>query len=211
VKTSLTPRSFLGLAVENVYLRKTVRFLTEKVKTLSKLVKTDQLTGILNRFGLEDEFDRMLSGALRYGRHLTIAEFDIDHFKTVNDTYGHLAGDVVLKRVAQIIKSNLRNTDIVARSGGEEFFVFLDETPYQDAPIPLERIRQKIAAEKFSIGGRVFSVTISGGYAAYTPDVKPNFLSPEAKSGLQKLLYEKADSALYEAKNSGRDRIRGRQ
>jgi len=156
---------------------------------------TDKLTGVSNRqtllVALIDEVDR----ANRYGRPLSVAFVDIDHFKAVNDSYGHAAGDVVLRGVAQVIQGNLRATDTVGRYGGEEFMLLLTETDVEAGAVLTEKLRNLVAKQKFAIGpGQEISVTISIGIAG-------------GSGGALRTdnLVRDADAAMYSAKSLGRN------
>jgi diguanylate cyclase (GGDEF)-like protein len=133
----------------------------------------------------------------RYGSRVCVLLLDVDHFKRVNDTYGHLAGDAVLVSVGQILRTRVRSTDVAGRYGGEEFCVLLPETDLEPGRELAERLRQHIAAERFpAAGGAVFHVTCSVGLAHFD-------------SARQKVtdLLQAADEALYRAKQQGRDRV----
>jgi diguanylate cyclase (GGDEF)-like protein len=121
---------------------------------------------------------------------------DLDHFKKVNDTMGHLAGDYVLKETAELLKKSLRKSDVAARYGGEEFAVLLPETPQEGAFILAERIREKLASTCFNYGEQAIYVTMSIGIAAYSPKTDSSNAD----------LIKKADTALYRAKEGGRNR-----
>lgn len=164
---------------------------------LEALSTHDGLTGLYNH----REFQRQMDGAIahfrRYGRPFALLMLDLDHFKVVNDTHGHQAGDEVLRAVADRIRAEVRPTDQVARYGGEEFAVILSETPGPGALAVAERIRAAIAARPIAFGeGAVpITITISIGVAAFPED---------AGSGTQ--IVAAADQALYAAKNAGRNR-----
>jgi diguanylate cyclase (GGDEF)-like protein len=121
---------------------------------------------------------------------------DLDHFKKVNDTMGHLAGDYVLKETAELLKKSLRKSDVAARYGGEEFAVLLPETPQEGAFILAERIREKLASTCFNYGEQAIYVTMSIGIAAYSHKTDSSNAD----------LIKKADTALYRAKEGGRNR-----
>jgi two-component system, cell cycle response regulator len=167
-----------------------------KNRLLEELALTDSLTGLQNRRAVEAWGGRQLSGAARHGFPLWVVLIDVDHFKKVNDTYGHEAGDTVLKRFAEIIKSHTRYSDISGRIGGEEFVQVLTHSNEEGVRIVVERLRSQFAAEKFDFGGPV-TVTASFGVAGFWGKRAPEFSEIMAK----------ADAALYRAKNLGRNRI----
>jgi diguanylate cyclase (GGDEF)-like protein/PAS domain S-box-containing protein len=170
------------------------KLLTQK---LHELAVTDDLTGISNRRHFFDNATRELFRSKRASRPLSIIMFDIDHFKSVNDTYGHAVGDEVLKKIAARISSNLRSLDIYARYGGEEFIICLPETSLEDAKNAAERIR-KIVEETImqDTNNNDFKVTISLGVASLSHD----------SDALEQII-EQADKALYKAKQGGRNRV----
>lgn len=202
---------------ENCRLRAENRRLEEENKELKDQAIHDPLTGLLNKRAFGEIFERSFAEALRYRRPLAVVMADIDHFKEVNDTYGHQAGDKVLKEVAGILGKALRKNDIVARYGGEEFIIVLDLTPSNElekttydkaresAKIPLERIRQMVEAAVIQDDSkRDIKITISLGYTIFYP-------SDRKSQPSQKALIETADEALYEAKNTGRNRVVGKE
>ena len=164
------------------------------------------LTGLLRREAILDQLDRELERALRYMRPLTIAMADLDHFKEVNDRYGHLAGDSLLRRVAQVIAGGMRSTDWIGRYGGEEFLLVLPETEIWGAAAVAEKIRSLVQATMVPMeDGTPARVTISIGLADIAEIAGPR----EAKITGRDLIAA-ADRSLYEAKNAGRNRIRPR-
>jgi diguanylate cyclase (GGDEF)-like protein len=156
----------------------------------------DQLTGLFNRTYFDETFSQQLSLAKRYDTDLTILFLDIDNFKEVNDTYGHLAGDEVLKQTAAIINLEKRDSDIAARFGGEEFILLMSHTDSINAFILAERIRKEIEVHPFSHKDLTIRITISGGLASY----------PLNSDNPARLL-AMADSALYLSKGAGKNRI----
>ncbi|MDD5593979.1 MAG: GGDEF domain-containing protein [Candidatus Margulisbacteria bacterium] len=201
---------------ENSRLRAENRRLEEENKELKDQAIHDPLTGLLNKRAFGEMFERVLAEALRYRHPLAVVMADIDHFKIVNDTYGHQAGDKVLKEVAGILGKALRKNDIVARYGGEEFILVLNLTPSNElekttydkaresARIPLERIRQMVEAAVIQDEKkRDVKVTISLGYAILYPSDRKSELS-------RQMLIGAADEALYEAKHAGRNRVVGK-
>lgn len=172
---------------------KKINFMYSHTRHLSL---TDPLTGLYNRRHLDNNLEREFLRAKRYKNELSIAVIDIDFFKKVNDTYGHLCGDYVLKEVAYMILDTLRKTDMVFRYGGEEFVAILTETPIDKAVIPLERLRNAVENYPFVYNGEKFQVTISIGVSSTKKETETSgeFL-------------DFADKALYFAKNQGRNRV----
>ncbi len=166
-------------------------------RQLEELSITDELTKLYNRRHinrkLEDEYRR----ATRYKRPLSCLMFDADHFKSVNDTYGHSFGDIVLKEIAQIIMDTARTVDVCGRYGGEEFILLLPDTEMDRATIVGERIRQKVEAHEFKNEEHSIRRTISVGLSAL----------PDARIKDEFALVEWADKALYEAKQTGRNKL----
>src|SRR5262249_54315501 len=139
-----------------------------------------------------------LSRALRYSKPLTIAVIDADHFKALNDTHGHAAGDMVLKKLAAMLRSSFRQSDTAGRYGGEEFVVILPETDIESARRKVESLREAIANTRIKLRGREQSlrVTISAGLASY----------PEDGADVAEL-FATADERMFEAKHEGRNRV----
>lgn len=159
---------------------------------LSRAATTDPLTGLLNRRA----FDATLDGLLQQGKPACIAIVDLDHFKRVNDRWGHEAGDRVLTAFAEIVRATLRNQDIVARLGGEEFGIILPGADIERARFVCERVRDLVARASFPVDGAVLRVTISIG------------LAPAGPGATRSAVLRLADEALYRAKADGRDRLR---
>ena len=182
--------------VISVLLGAAFGFLLVRVKILGQKVDTsvitDQLTGLYNRTWLNNRLQQQHEQYQRYQTELSIILLDIDHFKNINDTYGHNAGDEVLVKVAQLIRESSRNTDSYGRWSGEEFLMMLPNTSLAGAETKAEAIRKKIADEVFSIG----QVTCSMGVTEITS-------TEQQPHDLIKL----ADHALYEAKSIGRNRV----
>jgi two-component system cell cycle response regulator len=173
------------------------RQLEAKNLLLGELALTDALTGLPNRRALEDWATRLLSGALRYGFSFLVVLADLDHFKAVNDTYGRDAGDSVLKKFSEILKTNSRRSDICGRIGGEEFLFILTHTTEENARVVVERIRRELEATKFDFAGSRVTVTASFGLASLEATGTADF----------KQLVTQADGALYAAKHTGRNRM----
>jgi diguanylate cyclase (GGDEF)-like protein len=168
---------------------------------LASMVLTDPLTGCLNRRGFDQALTREVGRATRAGSEFALLAVDLDHFKQVNDTYGHLAGDVVLRAVGALLVKAGRAGDVVARVGGEEFAILLAETGSAGAHLFATRLCELIREFPFEIGSHVTPVTIttSIGVAVGSPRGVPNFAE---------LLWSRADDALYDAKRAGRDAVR---
>ena len=156
---------------------------------------TDGLTGAGNRISLDAVMDRELDQCNRYGHPLSLLIVDLDHFKSINDTHGHMVGDYVLKTVAKTIQASCRSADLTFRYGGEEFVVLLHKTDVAGAKIGAERLRRTIENLELNCGAEAISVTASIGSASLCHG-----------EGKQSLL-ERADQALYQAKESGRNRV----
>ncbi len=161
---------------------------------MEKMATTDGLTGLLNHRSFQARADEALSTARRYGRKCSFVLTDIDHFKSVNDTYGHPTGDMVLRGVAKILRQQVRDSDIVARYGGEEFAIIMPETDAAGARVITERIREAIRAEVFQTEMGPLKVTMSLGIAT----------SPDDAAEKQPLI-DLADQCLYHAKRNGRN------
>jgi len=169
----------------------------EALNSLAEASHRDGLTGIYNRRFLEESIAKEFNCAHRYGRAISLIMIDIDHFKHINDTHGHLSGDEVLRTTAKRLEALVRQTDTLGRYGGEEFGVLLPETTSDGAQIFAERTRSSIAASAVTSGGTAIHVTISIGVAQY-----------HDKMTRYEDLIQDADAALYEAKNAGRNCMR---
>jgi diguanylate cyclase (GGDEF)-like protein len=166
------------------------------LKNLQVMVNQDSMTQLVNYRHFFELLDQEAYRAKRYDTHLSLLFIDIDHFKSVNDNYGHPTGDLVIKSVAHCLKSSLRESDVAARYGGEEFAVILPHTDQKGALIVAERLRNMIAEIKVDDGSQFFSVTASCGVTTVTGKMDASAL----------LLVEQADQALYQAKKQGRNR-----
>jgi len=178
------------------------RFLVYE-RELINLATTDALTGIYNRRHFIDVAGHQMEQARRYGRPLSLILLDIDHFKKVNDTYGHTVGDEVLRHIARIARDSLRKTDIFARYGGEEFIALMPETTSETSFFVSERTRELIAASPMESGDERIMTTVSLGISAFEKEGLER--AGGDGEGLVQLINE-ADEALYESKNSGRNR-----
>jgi len=172
------------------------KMLKEALESLAEASHRDGLTGIYNRHHLEESFAREFSRARRYGGTMSLVMLDIDLFKSINDTFGHLAGDEVLRSTSKQLGALLRQTDILGRYGGEEFALLLPETNLNGAQILAERILQQVAETTVPYNDITIQVTISAGIAQY----HEGMLRHED-------LIKAADDALYQAKENGRNCI----
>ncbi len=164
----------------------------EMTDELKQLAVTDSLTGAYNRRQFRETIWHELNRAVRYEEALTLVAFDIDHFKAVNDTFGHSMGDEVLKKIAEIVRDNIRTTDIFARTGGEEFALISPSTDPASASEIAERLRETINSHSFESVG---TVTVSFGVAGFKEGDNIN------------AFIDRADEALYKAKELGRNRV----
>ncbi|MGE4551704.1 MAG: diguanylate cyclase [Desulfovibrionaceae bacterium] len=187
VQTLKAAVSHLALALNNA-----MRFTRVKIQA-----DHDALTRMPNRRALDERLAHELRRARRYGNSLSVLMLDLDHFKDINDHYGHAMGDTVLSEVAGILTRNLRTTDFAARYGGEEFVVLLPHTGPDDAHMLAERIRERIEGRRFRHREQAFTVTASIGVSSMAPGT----LSGEAD------LLGQADQALYRAKGGGRNQV----
>ncbi len=163
---------------------------------LNQLVRSDPLTGIYNRRAFHDQAQREFQRVRRYKGKLSVVMVDIDYFKRINDTYGHPAGDLVIKQVAKVLQSSLRSTDYVCRFGGEEFCAILTETREEDAAIWADRVRMALSRLEIPVGKETIKITASMGVAGVLDDTKDI-----------DTLIDAGDQALLVAKQSGRDRV----
>jgi diguanylate cyclase (GGDEF)-like protein len=166
--------------------------LREEKVTLEISSITDGLTGLYNRTYVLDRFEKELAASRRYGKLLSVIMLDLDHFKRVNDAYGHQVGDAVMQRVTAIFKAVIRESDLAGRYGGEEFLIVLPETDCGEAAVVAERIRVQVEELQWTEPG--LRPTISGGVAEFSEE------------GADRLL-QRADGLLYRAKELGRNRI----
>ncbi|SHE22369.1 GGDEF domain-containing protein [methanotrophic endosymbiont of Bathymodiolus puteoserpentis (Logatchev)] len=160
-----------------------------------KMAFTDALTQTNNRTAFNDSLIREMTLAERHANHLSLIFVDLDHFKAINDTYGHHCGDQVLKSAAQSIKDSIRGCDIAYRYGGEEFVILLSDTDLEGAKLLAERIREKIANHTLAYGMEVIKLTASLGVSSLRGnDTVDSFV-------------QRADDAMYQAKEMGRNRV----
>jgi diguanylate cyclase (GGDEF)-like protein len=168
---------------------------SQKANILQSMATTDVLTGLINRRYFDRRIAEEVSRSKRHTSNLTLALFDIDHFKRINDTYGHTIGDKILKELGDLILANTRESDVSARYGGEEFALILPETTQVEASDLLERLRQLVESYTFNKDDTPVIVTISVGIAQYDHEYT-----------IEEFI-EQADAALYQAKRTGRNKV----
>lgn len=191
-------KSLLRIQALQQQLEERERQLSDANERLTVMSRTDGLTGLANRRFIEERLHEMWEHSQRLHEPLSIVMCDIDHFKRVNDEYGHQAGDAVLKQFAGTLVSAAREIDRVGRVGGEEFLLVLPGTVLDAAVTFAERVRENVAAHEFDIGdGRILHRTMSCGVAAF----------PHPAIASQHALVKAADDALYVAKETGRNRV----
>jgi diguanylate cyclase (GGDEF)-like protein len=193
---------FAAIVIEAVVFAQVVSYLVISLpkeraeQALQRAALSDSLTGLQNRRAFYDGAQHVVSLAARRRSAIALVSFDLDHFKQLNDTYGHAAGDAALQCFAAVLTSNLRESDICARLGGEEFVALMCDTSEADARIAAERVVAAFARQSISASGHSIRATVSAGTAG----------SDDGSSSLAALLAA-ADRALYAAKQSGRNRV----
>jgi diguanylate cyclase (GGDEF)-like protein len=192
---SLGGDAFLIKPVQLADLVETARARARRARLLRALMVRDSLTGALNHASIKEALEMELGRARRDGDYLCLAMIDIDHFKQVNDTYGHATGDRVIKSIARLMRQNLRRGDHIGRYGGEEFAVILPRTNLEDASRRLEDLREQFSHLAQPCADGEFRVTFSAGLVGDNGNVTAG------------ALVERADNALYAAKRAGRNRI----
>ncbi len=185
-------RSVLTMAQE---LEALITQLQSEKDRLEELAYSDPLTGLSNRRFFLEETKRAIEYARRYGEPASVLMLDIDNFKLINDEYGHDVGDIALKKLAEVIKRNIRGSDIAARFGGEEFVVFLPRTDERGAELVAERIRRDFKKDPIKVDNREVLTTVSIGVAEL-----------DREDDIEDLI-KKADTALYRAKKTGKDKV----
>ena len=164
---------------------------------LENMANTDSLTGLSNRQSFLHRAEKEFSRARRYARPIAAVMIDVDHFKRINDQYGHAVGDIVLRQVSAICQSSLRGSDLLGRIGGEEFVLLLPDTPLSNAIFVAERMREQLEATPIEVDNLVIRITASFGVASLI-DADINFNS----------ILERADVAMYHAKHDGRNKVK---
>ncbi|MFH1217621.1 MAG: diguanylate cyclase [Pseudomonadota bacterium] len=191
----------LLLGIIYFYIFKLIRQLTAAQEKIQSMAISDELTGLYNRRYFFERFDEELTRSVRKGHHASCILLDIDHFKKVNDTYGHMAGDEVLRAIGVLLKSSSRRADVVARYGGEEFIILLPECKKECAAAAAEKLREIIARQPIPLtGGRELMMTASFGVSSFSPEKLKEISQPS-------LLINGVDQALYRAKENGRNRV----
>lgn len=167
---------------------------------LSEISARDALTGLYNRWYVMEKIESEMNRSIRHGSPVSLIMLDIDHFKRVNDSFGHSAGDRVLRSVGQVLRDSCRVYDVAGRYGGEEFCIVLPETKVGSTTVVAERIRERLATSRFEVGVDSVVVTASIGIAGVD--------SAEVEGALSSsMLIDRADQALYSAKHHGRNRV----
>lgn len=187
------------ISLQVPYLVSQLRILIDRAliyRRMHKMSITDYLTNVANRRHFMERFRQEFNRAKRFGFPLSFIIIDIDFFKKINDTYGHLVGDEILRNVAKVLADKIREIDFIGRYGGEEFVIFLPEAPHDAAIRAAERLRTAIEKEIFKAYDESLNVTISAGVSTY-----PLYCADKDE------LIEKADAALYSAKEQGRNMV----
>lgn len=190
---SLALAAFLATCMVMCYLWYLV---TELSRVLAEQARTDSLTGALNRRAMEEAALRETARSIRHGRGLCMIVLDVDHFKHLNDTRGHAAGDCALQALVDKVRSMLRENDLIARTGGEEFTILLPETSTSAGIVAAERVRRAIEVMEVPFDGGPIRFTVSAGVAQFDPS-----------AGGWEVMMRRADTAMYEAKEHGRNSV----
>jgi diguanylate cyclase len=172
-----------------------LRSLEHELISLNEQVREDPLTHALNRRGLDEAFRREAARSVRHGAPLSLGLIDIDHFKKLNDTYGHHAGDQALLHLTNVIKESMRPMDQLARIGGEEFVLMLPDTTQENAKVAIVRFQRELTKRMFLQGEQRWVITFSAGVTQFRPNDE------------LKTMTERADAALYQAKQQGRNLV----
>ncbi len=186
---------FIKKPVKSEHLISSIRTRVERSRSVRFFMERDSLTGLFNHSNLKEQLSHEILKAERTNSNICFAMIDLDHFKVVNDTYGHLTGDKVLKSLSRLLQERLRRTDLIGRYGGEEFGVVLINTSLEDAGILMNKMREGFSQIRHKSGDKEFFVTFSCGISSF-PEIKTN---DEIAS--------EADKALYRAKENGRNQI----
>lgn len=198
--------SILGRVItfnEITHIKNMMEEINFKNKQLEKMAITDQLTGVYNKTYLMRYLVREIDSAIRDTFSFSLIIFDLDHFKNINDTYGHQVGDLVLKNIIEVIRKNIRQSDVLARYGGEEFIIFTPNSDLYRAVDLAERLKKAVASARIKVAKATINVTISAGVSSFSSGAAPE-LPPDLV--LDRMITE-ADNALYLAKANGRNRV----
>lgn len=193
--TQVLSKSLRSHSTEVKAMSKKIRMLEEELESVRAEAKEDFLTKLYNKRALDEFMAIKEAEYQRYGHNFSVVMFDIDHFKAVNDTYGHGAGDAILSAFAKIIQKEARTVDVIGRFGGEEFMALLSETDTQGGVVFAEKVRKHVEKAKFMYKGDRIQVTTSAG------------VSERAKHANLKSVVNSADEYLYKSKNDGRNRV----
>jgi diguanylate cyclase (GGDEF)-like protein len=188
---------FLTKPISNAQLIAAVNVRIQRARQVESLIVKDSLTGLLKHASFKEALELEVKRGRRLGKPVSVGMMDIDHFKQVNDTFGHAAGDVVITAVALLLRQRLRQSDVLGRYGGEGFAVLLQDCVEYDAKLLMDDIRKSFSEIKFSHAGKMFTCTLSGGLVSSARYPKKNGAA----------LLAVADEALYVAKHSGRNQI----
>ncbi len=183
------------LLKENSLLKRRIEKLEKRLEILEGDSVTDSLTRLLNRKSIMNTIKQEIIRLMRYSKRFSLMIIDIDNFKLINDRYGHLAGDLVLKEISSVMKGGIRLSDRIGRIGGEEFIVLLPEASSEKALIVAEHLREAVEKHRFVIGKRRKKITISIGFGKYKKGL-------DLGKNLRRL-----DRALYKSKEGGRNRV----
>jgi two-component system cell cycle response regulator len=193
----IDPQELSARARTQIKRKRYTDFLRQNLDHSLELAVTDQLTGLHNRRYMETQLAALVKRASMGGEPVAALMIDIDHFKKINDTYGHVAGDSVLRQLAGLVRPRIREHDIFGRVGGEEFGILLPEVDLLGAKVVAEKVRIAVEAASFLIKDETFGATVSLGCAS---------LDGTTQDSAERL-YERADKALYAAKRAGRNRV----
>lgn len=196
-KDKVSDKSLCRIIMNTLEKARLKREMKDAQRKIAEMAIRDELTGLYNRRYFIGSLERELSRAKRYGTDLVLCMADLDHFKRINDTYGHPAGDMVLTEIGRMLKQCIRQSDLVCRYGGEEFAVILPNTDAEKARVVSERFRKRVGEHDFKHKSSHFGITVSIGIALYNNEVD--------KSPME--FVEMADRDLYQAKEAGRNMV----
>lgn len=188
---------FLEKPITDAYLVSAVTLRVTRFRSLASMIRQDSMTGLLNHISFKLQLEAEFARSQRAASPLTFAMIDIDHFKQVNDHYGHLIGDQVIKSMAKLLRKRLRRSDMIGRYGGEEFAVVMPDTSLDTGCAVLDQLREQFSSIRQVSDQKIFTCTFSAGVATALPGT----------SGTMAMLIQQADAALYEAKNRGRNQV----